>query len=109
MNVAGYIRVSSEEQTENYSIPEQQDIIESYCKVRSWNLIKCYIDGGFIPIYNRHKYAIFYKMASFEHTSLILAVLFLGRLSYRKRFFKQKEPRNIDAKFYAQYNIFRDI
>lgn len=47
MNVAGYIRVSSEEQTENYSIPEQQDIIESYCKVRSWNLIKCYIDGGY--------------------------------------------------------------
>ena len=48
-------------------------------------------------------------MASFEHTSLILAFLFLGRLSYRKRFFKRKEPRNIDAKFYAQYNIFRDI
>lgn len=47
MNVAGYIRVSSEEQTENYSIPEQQDMIESYCKVRSWNLIKCYIDGGY--------------------------------------------------------------
>lgn len=48
-------------------------------------------------------------MASFEHTSLISAVLFLGRLSYRKIFFKRKEPRNIDAKFNAQYNIFRDI
>lgn len=48
-------------------------------------------------------------MASFEHTSLILAFLFLGRLSYRKIIFKRKEPRNIDAKFYTRYNIFRDI
>ena len=28
MRVAGYVRVSSEQQTENYSIPEQKDAIE---------------------------------------------------------------------------------
>ena len=47
MNVAGYVRVSSESQTENYSIPEQKDAIEKYCKMRGWNLIKIYVDGGF--------------------------------------------------------------
>jgi site-specific DNA recombinase len=47
LNVAGYVRVSSEEQVENYSIPQQKEMIENYCKVRSWNLIKIYGDGGF--------------------------------------------------------------
>ena len=47
MRVAGYVRVSSEQQTENYSIPEQKDAIEKYCKMRNWQLIKIYVDGGF--------------------------------------------------------------
>lgn len=47
MNVAGYVRVSSDAQTENYSIPEQKDAIESYCKLRGWNLIQIYVDGGY--------------------------------------------------------------
>ena len=47
MNVAGYVRVSSEGQLENYSIPEQKDMIENYCKARGWNLVKIYVDGGF--------------------------------------------------------------
>lgn len=47
MRVAGYVRVSSESQTENYSIPEQKDAIEKYCKMHGWNLVKIYVDGGF--------------------------------------------------------------
>lgn len=47
MKVVGYARVSSEGQTENYSIPEQKDMITNYCKMRGWNLINIYIDGGF--------------------------------------------------------------
>lgn len=47
MNVAGYVRVSSDAQTENYSIPQQKELIESYCKARQWDLIKVYIDGGY--------------------------------------------------------------
>lgn len=47
MNVAGYVRVSSESQTENYSIPEQTAAIQNYCAAKGWNLIEIYVDGGF--------------------------------------------------------------
>lgn len=47
MNIAGYARVSSEGQLDGYSIPQQKEIIESYCKIKGWNLIKIYVDGGF--------------------------------------------------------------
>lgn len=47
MNVAGYVRVSSDAQTENYSIPMQKQMIEDYCRIKKWNLVKFYIDGGY--------------------------------------------------------------
>lgn len=47
MNIAGYARVSSEGQLDGYSIPQQKDIIENYCKIKGWNLVKTYVDGGF--------------------------------------------------------------
>ena len=47
MNIAGYARVSSEGQLDGYSIPQQMEIIENYCKVKGWNLVKTYVDGGF--------------------------------------------------------------
>lgn len=47
MNVVGYARVSSEGQLDGYSIPQQKEIIENYCKIKEWNLVKIYVDGGF--------------------------------------------------------------
>lgn len=47
MNVAGYVRVSSDAQTENYSIPMQKQMIEDYCRIKKWNLIKFYVDAGY--------------------------------------------------------------
>lgn len=47
MNIAGYVRVSSDAQTENYSIPQQKKYIENYCELKGWTLIKIYVDGGF--------------------------------------------------------------
>lgn len=47
MNVAGYCRVSTETQKENYSIPQQKQFITDYCKLRGWNLVKIYVDAGF--------------------------------------------------------------
>lgn len=47
MNVAGYVRVSSDAQIENYSIPQQKDLITNYCKAKDWQLIQIYVDGGF--------------------------------------------------------------
>ena len=47
MNVCGYVRVSSDGQVENYSIPQQKKAIENYCTAKGWDLIKIYVDGGF--------------------------------------------------------------
>lgn len=47
MNVFGYVRVSTENQLENYSIDEQIERIHSFCKAKGWTLIKIYTDGGY--------------------------------------------------------------
>lgn len=45
--VACYIRVSTENQLENYSIEEQTDRLKSYCKAKDWDIYKIYTDGGY--------------------------------------------------------------
>lgn len=45
--VFGYVRVSTENQLENYSIEEQVQRIEAYCKAKGWTLLKTYTDGGY--------------------------------------------------------------
>lgn len=45
--VVGYVRVSTDNQLENYSIDEQSDRIKAYCKAKDWNLVKIYTDGGY--------------------------------------------------------------
>ncbi|MBP3388506.1 MAG: recombinase family protein [Clostridia bacterium] len=45
--VFGYVRVSTENQLENYSIEEQIERIQSYCKAKGWSLAKIYSDGGY--------------------------------------------------------------
>lgn len=46
--VAIYVRVSTTNQAEEgYSIDEQIDKLESYCKIKDWSVHKVYTDGGF--------------------------------------------------------------
>lgn len=46
--VAIYVRVSTTSQAdEGYSIDEQIDKLESYCKIKDWAVYKVYTDGGF--------------------------------------------------------------
>ena len=42
-----YIRVSTREQVENYSIEVQKERLEAYCKAKGWDIYNIYIDGGF--------------------------------------------------------------
>lgn len=79
MNVAGYVRVSSDSQTENYSIPEQTDMIKNYCKAKSWNLVQMYIDGGYSGA-NMERPALKDLMRNIEYYDIIL-VYKLDRLS----------------------------
>lgn len=45
--VACYVRVSTENQIENYSIDEQTERLEAYCKAKDYVIYKVYIDGGY--------------------------------------------------------------
>lgn len=42
----GYIRVSSEEQTEGYSLAAQERAIRLYCEAHGWELVGLYADEG---------------------------------------------------------------
>ncbi|PEL22506.1 recombinase family protein [Bacillus toyonensis] len=44
---AVYIRVSTQEQVENYSIEVQRERIRAYCKAKNWDVYDEYIDGGY--------------------------------------------------------------
>lgn len=45
--VACYVRVSTESQIENYSIDEQIDRLNSYCKAKDYFIYNTYVDGGY--------------------------------------------------------------
>lgn len=47
MTVAPYIRVSTENQLDNYSIEEQTERLEAYCKAKGYRIYKFYTDGGY--------------------------------------------------------------
>lgn len=45
--VACYVRVSTENQIENYSIDEQTERLKAYCQAKDYSIYKFYIDGGY--------------------------------------------------------------
>lgn len=45
-NILGYVRVSTQEQTENFSINNQKNDIKDKCRKENWNLIDIYSDEG---------------------------------------------------------------
>ncbi len=45
--VGCYIRVSTDNQLDNYSIDEQTDRLKAFCKAKDWIIIKLYTDGGY--------------------------------------------------------------
>lgn len=47
MRAAIYIRVSTQEQVENYSIESQRERLEAYCKSKDWIVYDTFIDPGF--------------------------------------------------------------
>jgi site-specific DNA recombinase len=47
MRAALYIRVSTQEQVENYSIESQREKLEAYCKAKGWVVYDIYLDPGY--------------------------------------------------------------
>lgn len=83
MNVAGYVRVSTDTQAERYSIPQQIELIENYCKAKEWTLIKTYTDGGFTGA-NVDRPALQELLESIDNYDMVL-VYRLDRLSRSQR------------------------
>ena len=83
MNVCGYVRVSSDGQIENYSIPQQQKAIKDYCKAKGWELGKIYVDGGFTGA-NMNRPALQELIKNLDLYDLVL-VFKLDRLSRKQK------------------------
>lgn len=47
VRVALYVRVSSREQVEGYSIGEQTDRLKKYAEAMEWDVVKVYVDPGY--------------------------------------------------------------
>lgn len=47
MRIGVYVRVSTEEQVDNYSIEEQIERMKKYCEAKGWIIYKIYNDGGY--------------------------------------------------------------
>lgn len=101
MNVAGYCRVSTETQKENYSIPQQKKFITDYCKLRGWNLVKIYVDAGYSGA-NTNRPALQDLREHLDYYDLIL-VYKLDRLSRSQKDMLQlvEEFNDCEVKFSA--------
>jgi len=81
LTVCGYVRVSTENQLENYSIEEQSQRIRSYCQAKGWILQKIYTDGGYSGG-NTHRPALQELLASLPGCGADAVVVYkLDRLS----------------------------
>jgi site-specific DNA recombinase len=44
----GYVRISTEEQTQHgYSLEAQTEAIKKYCEIQGWELLRIYRDDGY--------------------------------------------------------------
>lgn len=79
--ICGYVRVSTDNQLENYSIDEQSERIKAYCKAKGWNLIKIYTDGGYSGG-NTNRPALQQMISDLENNLVDIIVVYkLDRLS----------------------------
>lgn len=78
-----YIRVSTQEQTENYSIGAQQERLEAYCKAKGWLVHDIYVDGGYSGS-NTDRPALQRMLLDLEKADVVV-VYRLDRLSRSQR------------------------
>lgn len=78
---ACYVRVSTENQLENYSIEEQIDRLKGYCKAKDITIIKFYTDGGYSGG-NINRPALQQMIKDIEHGDIDSVIVYkLDRLS----------------------------
>lgn len=78
---ACYVRVSTENQLENYSIEEQTSRLKAYCKAKDIHIVNFYIDGGYSGG-NMNRPALQQLLLDIEHSSIDTVIVYkLDRLS----------------------------
>ncbi|MFT4106220.1 MAG: recombinase family protein [Lacrimispora sp.] len=78
---ACYVRVSTDNQLENYSIEEQTDRLKAYCKAKDITIVKFYTDGGYSGG-NINRPALQQLLSDVENKSLDAVIVYkLDRLS----------------------------
>jgi site-specific DNA recombinase len=83
MKAAIYIRVSTQEQVENYSIESQRERLEAFVKAKGWITYETYIDGGYSGS-NIERPAL-QKLLKDLHKIDVVVVYRLDRLSRSQR------------------------
>jgi site-specific DNA recombinase len=83
MRVALYIRVSTQEQVENYSIESQRERLEAYCKSKDWSIYDTFIDPGYSGS-NTDRPALQRLLAELKNIDVVV-VYKLDRLSRSQR------------------------
>lgn len=81
--VALYIRVSTQEQVDNSSIPTQQERLEAYCVAKGWIVYDTYIDPGYSGS-NIERPAMKRLLKDLKHIDAVM-VYKLDRLSRSQR------------------------
>ena len=78
---ACYVRVSTDNQLENYSIEEQTDRLRAYCKAKDIHIVKFYTDGGYSGG-NLNRPALQQMLTDIDYGIIDLVVVYkLDRLS----------------------------
>ena len=83
MRAALYMRVSTQEQIENYSIEAQRERLEAYCMSKGWIVYNAYVDGGYSGA-NMDRPALQQMLADLDNIDVVL-VYRLDRLSRSQR------------------------
>lgn len=79
MKAALYIRVSTDTQIDNYSIPDQEEKLRAYCLSKDWEVYDVYIDGGYSGS-NIDRPALQHLLSDLERIDIVV-VYKLDRLS----------------------------
>jgi len=83
LKAALYMRVSTQEQVENYSIEAQRERLEAYCKSKGWVIYDTYTDGGYSGA-NMDRPALKQMLSDLSNIDVVL-VYRLDRLSRSQR------------------------
>ena len=100
IRAACYVRVSTDNQLENYSIEEQTDRLQAFCKAKDITVVKMYTDGGYSGG-NINRPALHQMLSDIETGNIDVVVVYkLDRLSR-----SQKDTLMLIEDYFLKNNV----